>query len=47
MTADGSTVYFASAEQLSADDHDHSSDIYMWNEDSPDEVTRISVGTAR
>jgi hypothetical protein len=44
MTPDGSTVYFASAEPLSADDHDTSTDMFMWSEDSPGEVTRISAG---
>ena len=34
MTADGSTVYFTSAEQLSDDDTDTSADLYMWNEGS-------------
>jgi hypothetical protein len=45
MTADGSTVYFSSNEQLSADDNDSSTDLFMWSEDSPGSVTRISAGS--
>ena len=32
MTADGSKVFFTSAEQLTPEDHDTSSDLYMWSE---------------
>ena len=32
MTADGSKVFFLSAEQLSPEDHDTSTDLYMWSE---------------
>jgi hypothetical protein len=45
MTADGSKVLFASTAQLSADDTDDSSDIFMWTEANPGEVTRISTGS--
>jgi hypothetical protein len=43
MTADGSKVFFRSAEQLTADDHDTSEDLFMWSEAS-DTLTRISQG---
>jgi hypothetical protein len=32
MTSNGSKVYFTSAEQLTSDDHDTSTDLYMWSE---------------
>ena len=32
MTADGSKVYFTSAEQLTSEDRDNSIDLYMWSE---------------
>ena len=43
MTADGETVYFTSAEQLTADDTDTSTDLYMWSGQT-DSVTRVSAG---
>ncbi len=43
MTEDGSKVFFTSAEQLTADDHDTSRDLYMWSEET-DSLTRISAG---
>jgi hypothetical protein len=45
MTEDGSTVYFTSAEQLTADDHDNSTDLFIWREGSPATVTRVSAGS--
>lgn len=33
MTPDGSKVYFTSEEQLTSEDHDHSTDLYMWSEE--------------
>ncbi len=44
MTANGSTVYFTSTEQLTADDHDHSVDLFVWNDSEPHAVTRVSKG---
>lgn len=43
MTADGSEVFFTSAEQLTAADHDTSTDLYMWTE-STGSSTLISTG---
>jgi hypothetical protein len=43
MTSDGATVYFTSAEQLTADDTDTSTDLFMWSEQG-DSVTRVSAG---
>ena len=43
MTADGSKVFFRSAEQLTADDHDTSDDLFMWSE-ATDGLTRLSAG---
>jgi hypothetical protein len=45
MTADGSTVYFTSSEQLTSDDHDSSADLFMWKEMPTPAVTRVSVGS--
>jgi hypothetical protein len=45
MTEDGSTVYFTSAEGLTADDHDNSTDLFMWREGGPATVTRVSAGS--
>jgi hypothetical protein len=42
MTADASTVYFTSAEQLTSDDHDASIDLFMWSE-ATDEISRVST----
>jgi hypothetical protein len=44
MTADGSRVLFTSGEQLTADDHDSSTDLFAWNEKG-DSVTRLSTGS--
>jgi hypothetical protein len=43
-TADGKTVYVRSSEQLTPDDHDNSADLFVWHEESPDTLTRVSVG---
>jgi hypothetical protein len=43
-TADGRTIYFASPDQLTPDDHDESADLFMWSEDHPNELTRVSKG---
>jgi hypothetical protein len=43
-TADGATVYIASDEQLTPDDHDSSRDLFVWHESEPDSLTRVSVG---
>ena len=43
MTADGSKVYFTSAEPLTPDDHDTSVDLYMWSEET-DSLTLLSIG---
>ncbi len=43
-TADGKTVYLSSTAQLTADDHDASRDLFMWQASDPKELTRISVG---
>jgi hypothetical protein len=45
-TADGSTVYLASEEQLTPDDTDSSRDLFVWHEDDPDSLTRVSTGSA-
>jgi hypothetical protein len=45
MTEDGSTVYFTSAEPLTADDTDNSVDLFMWKEGEPATVTRVSKGS--
>ena len=47
MTEDGSKVYFTSGEQLTSEDHDTSSDLYMWSEEGEKEghpLTLISKG---
>jgi NHL repeat len=43
MTADASKVYFSSAEQLTATDHDTSTDLYLWTEEG-NALTLVSVG---
>ena len=46
-TPDGTRVYFTSEEQLTAEDHDHSTDLYMWSEKGEEEghpLTLISKG---
>ncbi len=43
MSADGSKVYFTSSEQLTTEDQDNSTDLYMWNEKS-NSLTLISKG---
>jgi NHL repeat len=44
MTADASKVYFTSADQLTPEDNDTSTDLYMWRE-ATDSLTLVSVGT--
>jgi hypothetical protein len=47
MTRDGGKVFFVTGAQLTGDDTDASTDLYMWEEDGaggPDELTRISQG---
>jgi hypothetical protein len=43
-TDDGRTVYVRSSEKLTADDTDNSADLFVWHEESPDTLTRVSVG---
>jgi hypothetical protein len=43
-TADGATVYLTSDEQLTADDHDSSRDLYVWRESEPSTLTLVSKG---
>lgn len=42
-SGDGKSVYLRSAEQLTPDDHDKSTDLYVWREASQS-LTRISTG---
>jgi hypothetical protein len=44
MTANGSKVFFMSTEQLTADDNDSSSDLFMW-EEATDKLTKLSAGS--
>ena len=44
MTSDGSKVYFTSEEQLTSEDDDTSTDLYMWSEAS-NALTLVSTGT--
>ena len=44
-TADGKTVYVRSSEKLTADDNDNSADLFVWHEESPNTLTRVSVGS--
>jgi hypothetical protein len=44
MTDSASKVYFTSEAQLTSDDHDASTDLYVWDETS-DSVTLASLGT--
>ncbi len=44
MTADGSRVFFLSAEQLTPDDQDTSTDLYMWTE-ATKSLTLLSLGS--
>lgn len=47
MTSDGATVFFTSEEQLNGEDHDTSTDLYMWSEAGQKEgkpLTLISKG---
>ena len=44
MTEDGSEVIFSSNEELTADDHDTSKDIFVWHE-ADGTVTRVSTGS--
>ena len=43
MTSNGSEVFFTSEEQLTPEDHDTSSDLYMWSE-ATDSIKLISLG---
>ena len=43
-TEDGSKVYFTTAQQLTPDDTDSSTDLYMWGE-ATDSLTLVSQGT--
>ncbi len=43
MTPDGSKVFFTSEEQLTAEDKDTSTDLYMWSE-ATDSLTLVSKG---
>jgi hypothetical protein len=45
MTPDGSKIYFTSAEKLTGDDTDNSTDLFMWSEDAPGSLTRVSAGS--
>jgi hypothetical protein len=46
MTEDGSAVYFTTAAQMTADDHDSSVDLYRWAENGGNPtLTRLSKGT--
>jgi hypothetical protein len=44
MTDDGSKVYFTSDVQITTDDTDTSTDLFLWEDSSPNVVTRISAG---
>ena len=44
-TADGKTVYIRSSEKLTADDKDESADLFVWHEESPNDLTRVSFGS--
>jgi hypothetical protein len=44
MTADGSRVFFLSNEQLTPEDHDTSTDLYMWSE-ATKSLTLLSLGS--
>lgn len=46
MTDDGEVVYFSTALQMTADDHDTSVDLFQWRADAPDSLTRVSEGPA-
>jgi hypothetical protein len=43
MTEDGAKVFFTSIEPVTADDHDTSTDFFMWSE-ATETVTRVSAG---
>ena len=43
-TANGSTIYLASDEQLTPDDHDSSRDLFVWHQSEPNTLTRVSIG---
>ena len=45
MTSDGGSVYFTSDDQLTADDHDESADLYVWHANDPETLTRLSQGS--
>jgi hypothetical protein len=42
--SDGRTIYFRSPDQLSPQDTDSSSDIYLWKESDPSNFTLVSLG---
>jgi hypothetical protein len=44
-TADGETVYLTSKEQLTPDDQDTSSDLFVWHQSKPGVLSRVSVGS--
>jgi hypothetical protein len=44
MTSDGSKIFVSSDERLTADDHDSSADLYVWDENTTPHYTRISTG---
>jgi hypothetical protein len=44
MTRDGSQAYFTSSEELTADDHDNSVDLFLWQQSDPTGLTRVSKG---
>lgn len=43
-TADGSTVYLTSEEQLTPEDTDTSRDLYVWHQSEPNSLTLVSIG---
>jgi hypothetical protein len=45
MDGSGSTVYFTSRQQLTADDHDISKDVFLWEDGDPTHIKRISKGS--
>jgi hypothetical protein len=45
-TPDLSKVFFTSTEQLTADDHDTSSDLFMWTDSPTPTITRLSTGSS-
>jgi hypothetical protein len=43
-TEDGRMIYLTSKEQLTPDDHDSSTDLFVWDESEPGKLTRVSAG---